>query len=159
MTDALTAYVPQLVQRQLAGRRGTQTGPFADSVPAAALFVDISGSTALSERLAARSSAGAVNYVPIAQVECLAELVRDLQAHDVRVVVASEKADCLALTFDFRNPAALIIGSEGRGVSEELQRLCDATVAIPQSGRVGSLNAAVAAGILLYEVRRQRTCQ
>ena len=105
----------------------------------------------------ARSSAGAVNYVPIAQVERLAELAGDLRTRGVRVVAASEKSDQRATEFDFRSPSAVIIGSEGRGISNELRGVCDAVVAIPQSGRVGSLNAAVAAGILLYEVRRQRS--
>jgi 23S rRNA (guanosine2251-2'-O)-methyltransferase len=107
----------------------------------------------------ARSSAGAVNYVPIARAERLAELARDLRAQHVRVVAASEKAEQRAAAVDLRGPTALIIGSEGRGISDELRKVCDAAVAIPQSGRVGSLNAAVAAGILLYEVRRQRTCE
>ncbi len=105
----------------------------------------------------ARSSAGAVNYVPIVQTGSLHEQLRDLRARGVRTVAASEKADRAPAVFDFAQNCALIIGGEGRGVSDELRSQCDASVGIPQSGRVGSLNAAVATGILLYEIRRQRS--
>lgn len=105
----------------------------------------------------ARSSAGAVNYVSLARVEDLAGAVQVLRDRGLRIVAASEKAEQYAASFDFLPDCAVIIGGEGRGVSGNLRELCDSTVAIPQSGRVGSLNAAVAAGILLYEVRRQRS--
>jgi len=57
---------------------------------------------------------------------------------------------------DFTAPVALVIGNEGQGIRPEMLRACDLSVKIPQFGRVGSLNAAVAAGIFCYEVRRQR---
>jgi 23S rRNA (guanosine2251-2'-O)-methyltransferase len=104
----------------------------------------------------ARSSAGAVNYVLIAQVEDLGRGVQGLRDRDVRIVAASEKSDRSAASLDLVSDCALIIGSEGRGVSDELRGLSDAVATIPQWGRVGSLNAAVAAGILMYEIRRQQ---
>lgn len=104
----------------------------------------------------ARSSAGGVNYVSIARVADLATLVGALRSRGVQVVAASERGARSAAACDFSPPTALIIGGEGRGVSAELLPLCDVVAAIPQAGHVSSLNAAVAAGILLYEVRRQR---
>ncbi len=106
--------------------------------------------------LVARSSAGAVNHVPLAQADDLVDLTARLQDRGVRVVGAIGTAACDALACDFRHATALVIGNEGTGVRPELIEQCDTLVRIPQFGAVGSLNAAVAAGILLYEVTRQR---
>ena len=59
--------------------------------------------------------------------------------------------------FDFNEPVAVVLGSEGRGLRPRVQKTCDALVSLPQRGRVASLNLAVAAGIVLYEVVRQRS--
>jgi len=104
----------------------------------------------------ARSSVGAVNHLPIARTENLAAAVDLLRKRDFQVVAASEKAQVPLFQADFRRPTAMIIGNEGQGISAELLSRCDVSVSIPMSGRVGSLNAAVAAGILFYEMRRQR---
>jgi 23S rRNA (guanosine2251-2'-O)-methyltransferase len=106
--------------------------------------------------LVARSSAGAVNHVPLAQVDDLVGLTGRLQERGVRVVGATGTGACDAFACDFRHATALVIGNEATGVRPELIEKCDALVRIPQFGAVGSLNAAVAAGILLYEVTRQR---
>lgn len=106
--------------------------------------------------LVARTSAGAVNHVPLVRVDDLTVLVRELRHLGIAVVAASEKAGTELWQRDFRGPSALIVGNEGAGIREELLELCDQRVRIPQSGRVGSLNAAVTAGILFYEVHRQR---
>ncbi len=103
-----------------------------------------------------RSSAGAAHHVPIVRCESFTEFLRELAARGVRVVAASEKAEQSLDCADFRGPTALVIGNEGEGIAPERLALCDETVSIPQRGRVGSLNAAVAAGVLLYEVARQR---
>ena len=105
----------------------------------------------------ARSSAGAVNHLPIARAESLLRAVDDLRSRGFQVVAASEKSDVPLFSADLRLPTVLIIGNEGRGVSADLLSRCDLSVGIPMSGRVGSLNAAVAAGILFYELRRQRS--
>jgi 23S rRNA (guanosine2251-2'-O)-methyltransferase len=105
----------------------------------------------------ARSSAGAVNHVCIARVASLKGLVRDLGLRAVQTVAASETAARTPASFDFAASSALVIGAEARGVSDELRSRCDGMVGIPQQGHIGSLNAAVAAGILMYEVRRQRS--
>lgn len=106
--------------------------------------------------MAARSSAGAVNRVPIVRVERMEEAARALAARGVRLIGASEKASETAFACDFRQPLCLAVGNEGSGLSDAVQACCAALVRIPQYGRVGSLNAAVAAGILFYEIRRQR---
>jgi 23S rRNA (guanosine2251-2'-O)-methyltransferase len=120
-----------------------------------AVFIPTTGQVGVTS-MVARSSVGAVNRVAIVRVEALAGTVAALKRAGVAVVAASEKAATTMADFDFRRPVAIIMGNEGKGVSAELLALCDATVRIPQVGMIGSLNAAVAAGIFFYEVRRQR---
>jgi 23S rRNA (guanosine2251-2'-O)-methyltransferase len=103
-----------------------------------------------------RSSAGAVNWLPIARVERLTDTLKALREIGVRPVAATEKASAVIDQGDLRGPAAVVIGNEGRGIQAEILRQCSLQVRIPMSGRVGSLNAAVAAGILCYELSRQR---
>ena len=107
--------------------------------------------------LVARSSAGAVNHLRIARETDLGGALRRLRERGLTLVAASEKAARPLFACDFRRPAAVVIGNEGFGIREELLQLCDEQVTIPQSGRIGSLNAAVSAGILFYEALRQRT--
>ena len=107
--------------------------------------------------LVARTSAGAVNHVSLARVPDLCDLVRKLQDLNISVVAAHEKAETNLFDCDFKKPLAVIIGNEGSGIQQELLNLCDQQVRIPQFGHVGSLTAAVSAGILFYEVRRQRS--
>ncbi len=106
--------------------------------------------------LVARTSGGAVNYLKIAQVSDLTAWARSLRERGHHLVAASEKATRSPSQWDFRPATTLIIGNEGEGIGPQLLELCDGSIAIPQCGQVGSLNAAVAAGILLYEARRQR---
>ena len=107
--------------------------------------------------IVARSSAGAVNHLPLARSEDLADAARRLRAeHGLRIVAADHQAERLAFEHDWTVPSAVIIGNEAAGVSEPLRQVCDDLVRIPQPGRTESLNAAVAAGILFYEIRRQR---
>ena len=103
-----------------------------------------------------RSSVGAVLHLPLAQGHSVIEIAKSLQARGFQLCGASEKAKLTPSQVDFCRATCLIIGNEGRGISPPLLALCDKTVAIPQSGKVSSLNAAVAAGILFYEAGRQR---
>lgn len=102
--------------------------------------------------LVARSSAGAVNHVPIGQVDDLAEWVSILRQSGWQVWAASEKSSLSLNTVSWQPPLALVIGNEGHGIAAELLAGCSGTVAIPMQGHVGSLNAAVSAGILSYQV-------
>jgi 23S rRNA (guanosine2251-2'-O)-methyltransferase len=128
----------------------------ADGMGIDAVFVGTTGQTEITSQVV-RSSAGAVNHVPIASSEDLPGLVREVRERGVQIVGASEKNKVAAADCDFRQPTLLIIGNEGTGIRPELLQLCDQTATIPQFGAVGSLNAAVSAGILFYELRRQRT--
>jgi 23S rRNA (guanosine2251-2'-O)-methyltransferase len=107
-------------------------------------------------RQVARSSAGAVNRVTLVQSSDLPSLAGRLKHAGVRVVGASEKATEAIDQFDWRGPVALVVGNEGHGHSPEMTEQIETWVRIPQDGQIGSLNAAVAAAICCYEIRRQR---
>lgn len=107
--------------------------------------------------LVARTSAGAVNHVRIAQAPDLVELARQLKRRGVRIIAAVGHAERDCFACDFRQPMALVIGNEAAGVDQSLLELADERIRVPQYGEVDSLNAAVATGILLYEARRQKT--
>lgn len=106
--------------------------------------------------MVARSSAGAVNRVPITQVESLDEAASALCDRGVSLIGASEKAEAELPACNLQRPVCIVIGNEGVGIRPTLLARCSDLVRIPQHGQVGSLNAAVAAGIFFYEVRRQR---
>lgn len=105
----------------------------------------------------ARSSVGAINHLPIARTDNLPGAAQQLLRFGFQVVAASEKSSIPLHQADFSGPTAIVIGNEGRGICPELLSLCSLSVRIPMTGKVGSLNAAVAAGILFYEMSRQRS--
>lgn len=104
----------------------------------------------------ARSSAGAVNHQRIFRVPQLTVAVEMLKQAKYQIIAASEKSSTTLWNCDLSRPTVMLIGSESTGVAPELLALCDTHVAIPMLGGVSSLNAAVAAGIVLYECRRQQ---
>ena len=104
----------------------------------------------------ARSSAGAVNHQRIFRVPLLTEAVTMLKQAAFQIIAASEKSATTLWEVDLARPTIVLIGSETSGIASELLALCDTHVAIPMLGEVNSLNAAVAAGIVLYECRRQQ---
>jgi 23S rRNA (guanosine2251-2'-O)-methyltransferase len=106
--------------------------------------------------LVARTSAGAVNFLQIVKVADLVDLATRLKSTGVTIVAANEKSKTDLQDCEFSKSTAIIIGNEGEGISQSLLERCDAMVRIPQQGSVGSLNAAVSAGIVLYEAARQR---
>ncbi len=100
---------------------------------------------------AVRASAGAVEHVKVARVTNINQTIRDLKKRGIWVYAAdTEGQDFRTVAFD--GPCALVIGSEGEGVSQLTQELCDVTVSIPMSGVMDSFNASVAAGVLMYAV-------
>jgi len=103
-----------------------------------------------------RSSSGAVSHVPIVRVDDLIDAARRMQGQGFRVVAADANTTTGVWESDLSGPTVLVIGSEAKGISPELLAICDRKVCIPMRGKVTSLNAAVAAGILLYEIRRQQ---
>lgn len=121
-----------------------------------AVMIGESGQVGVTS-MVVRSSAGAVNRIAIVRVADVIPLVALVRTRGVCVVAASEKAGLDLMQHDFTKGTAVVIGNEGVGPRPDLIRQCDAAVRIPQIGRIGSLNAAVAAGIFFYEVRRQRS--
>lgn len=120
-----------------------------------ALFVPTHGQVEVTAQVA-RSSAGAVNHLPIAQAEDVVALAEHLRSRGIRVIGTSQRASQPIDHCDLTRGAAIVIGNEGTGIRDELLAVCDELVTIPQFGAVESLNAAVSAGILFYEAQRQR---
>lgn len=104
----------------------------------------------------ARAAAGALDLVAVARVSNLAQTLENLKRQGCWVIGASADAPLLYSEVDYTGPLVLVIGGEGRGLRSLTQQKCDFLVRLPMRGQIASLNAAVAAGILLYEVLRQR---
>lgn len=104
---------------------------------------------------AARASAGALNYTPVARVTNLARTIGRLQKDGIWFVCADMDGPVM-YQVDLKGPLGLVIGGEGGGVSRLVREKCDNTASIPMRGDVDSLNASVAAGVLAYEALRQR---
>lgn len=105
---------------------------------------------------AVKTSAGALLRIPTARVPNLKMALYYLKESGFQVVGATEKTEDLMYDVDFRKPTALVMGSEGKGISAPVLALCDAQARIPMAGEIGSLNVSVATSILLYEAVRQR---
>ncbi len=103
----------------------------------------------------ARTSAGALHYTPIARVTNLSKTMEDLKKRGLWFVCADMQGESM-YRLHLKGPLALVIGNEGKGVSALVKKNCDMSVAIPMRGDIDSLNASVAAGVLAYEVLRQR---
>lgn len=104
-----------------------------------------------------KTSAGAVNHLPVARVPNLTAAIKTLQAAGIWIYGAAMDGAKDLWNTDFSGAVGLVIGNEGQGISRLVAEQCDFLVRIPMLGRVGSLNASVSAGLLLYEVVRQRT--
>ncbi len=104
----------------------------------------------------AKTSAGALNYVPVARVTNIAQLADELKERGIWTVGASADADQLYTDWDWTGGCALFLGGEESGLRRLVREHCDVLVRIPLRGRTESLNVSVAAGILLYEIVRQR---
>ena len=104
---------------------------------------------------AARTSAGALNYMPVAKVTNLKKTMDDLKKEGIWFACADMAGDTM-YRVNLTGPIGLVIGNEGEGVSRLVREACDMYVSIPMKGKIDSLNASVAAGILAYEVVRQR---
>lgn len=103
----------------------------------------------------ARTSAGALNYTPVAKVTNLSKTIEELKKEGIWFVCADMDGTCM-YELDLKGPIGLVIGSEGEGVGRLVKEKCDFTAAIPMKGNIDSLNASVAAGVLAYEIVRQR---
>ena len=104
----------------------------------------------------AKTSAGAVEHVKIARVSNINETIKYLKENGVWIYGTDGDAKNMYYNQDFRDAIALIIGSEGYGMSDLIKKNCDGLVKIPMKGKITSLNASVSAGIVMYEVVKQR---
>lgn len=104
----------------------------------------------------AKTSAGAVSYMPVARVANIPSLLKDLKQQGVWVFGTAADGATDLYSADLKGPAAIVIGSEGSGMTRLVSETCDFLVSIPMKGRISSLNASAAAAILLYEAVRQR---
>ncbi len=103
----------------------------------------------------ARTSAGAINFTPVAKVTNLAKTIEDLKKEGLWFVCA-DMGGTTMYQLDLKGPIGLVIGNEGEGVSRLVREKCDMIASIPMKGDIDSLNASVAAGVLAFEIVRQR---
>jgi 23S rRNA (guanosine2251-2'-O)-methyltransferase len=106
---------------------------------------------------AIKTSAGALHTLPVCREKSVIRSVELLKDSGLKVICAAEKAGRLAFEVDLTDPLVLILGSEDKGISRELLALADDIVRVPMFGNIGSFNVSVAAGILTYEIVRQRS--
>ena len=104
----------------------------------------------------AKTSAGAVSYIPVARVANIPSLLKELKKQGIWVFGTAADGTTGLYGADLKGPAAIVIGSEGNGMTRLVSESCDFLVSIPMKGRISSLNASAAAAILLYEAVRQR---
>ncbi|MDR0510857.1 MAG: 23S rRNA (guanosine(2251)-2'-O)-methyltransferase RlmB [Rikenellaceae bacterium] len=105
---------------------------------------------------AIKSSSGALSRIAVSRVGSIRNTVKLLQAAGIKVIAATEKGSELIFDADLTGPIAIVMGSEERGISREVLKLCDKQLAIPLVGAVESLNVSAAAAVMLFEIVRQR---
>lgn len=105
---------------------------------------------------AVKTSAGALLHIPVCRVGSTAWAVKFLKENGYNVVAVSEKAEISYVEGDYTGPVAFVMGAEDTGISEATLNECNTKVGIPMFGNIGSLNVSVAAGVMIYEVVRQR---
>ena len=127
----------------------------ADCAGAHGVFIPERRAVGLNETVA-KSSAGAIEHVKVAKVTNLNRLIDELKSRDIWVIGTSGEAESSYTDWDWTRPSALVMGSEGAGLHRLVAENCDALVKIPMYGRIESLNVSVAAGVVLFEARRQR---
>jgi len=129
----------------------------AEGAGATGVVVPAHGSAVVTPAVA-RASAGAVEHVPVAVVTNLARYLEEVKGPDLWIFGAAGEAGTQSMwDTDLSGGVAIVLGAEGKGLRPLVRRTCDALVSIPLIGQVESLNVSVAAAVLLYEARRQRT--
>lgn len=106
---------------------------------------------------AVKTSAGALLHIPVCRERSIPDAVRMLRENGYMITGATEKTDKNYTDVEYDVPLGIVMGAEDTGISDETLRLCDNLAAIPIAGKIGSLNVSVAAGIIMYEVIRQRS--
>jgi 23S rRNA (guanosine2251-2'-O)-methyltransferase len=128
----------------------------AEGAGATGVVVPAHGSATVTAAVC-KASAGAVEHVPVAVVTNLARYLNDVKGADLWVWGAAGDGDRTLWQADFRSGAAIVLGAEGKGLRPLVRRACDGIVSIPLDGQVDSLNVSVAAGVFLFEAKRQRS--
>ncbi len=105
---------------------------------------------------AIKTSAGALNHLPVCREHNLVNAVKMLRDSGFKIVGTSDKNSMPYTQGDYTGPVAIVLGAEDKGISPEIMKLCDTRVLIPEFGHINSLNVSVAGGIMIYEVVRQR---
>ncbi|GGD03639.1 23S rRNA (guanosine(2251)-2'-O)-methyltransferase RlmB [Thalassobacillus devorans] len=127
----------------------------ADAVGAHGVIIPKRRSVGLTATVA-KTSAGAIEYMPVARVTNLSRTIDELKERHVWVAGTDAEGTEDYRQLDGEMPIALVIGSEGKGISRIIKEKCDWTISLPMKGKVTSLNASVAASLLMYEVYRKR---
>jgi 23S rRNA (guanosine2251-2'-O)-methyltransferase len=120
-----------------------------------ALIIPDKGVGALNED-AILTSAGALEKISVCRVNSLMKAVDEMHLNGIKVFASDMKADKNIADVDFKEPCAIVMGSEEKGVYPALMKICDEKIKIPMKGDFESFNVSVAAGIILYEVMKQR---
>jgi 23S rRNA (guanosine2251-2'-O)-methyltransferase len=119
------------------------------------VFIPERRAVGLTETVA-KAAAGALEYVPVVKVVNIVNTIEELKKKGIWVAAAEAGGDMMYWQADFRTPLALVFGGEDRGVRRLVREHCDYILSLPLKGRISSLNVSVAAGVMLYEVLRQR---
>jgi len=127
----------------------------AECLGAHAIIIPEKGSARITAD-AVKTSAGALHSFPVCREKSIVRSIEYLRESGLKVFCAAEKSGESVSSASLKGPAVLIMGSEDKGISRELISLSDQQIKIPMTGTIGSLNVSVAAGILLYEIVRQR---
>jgi 23S rRNA (guanosine2251-2'-O)-methyltransferase len=128
----------------------------AECMGAHAIVIPEKGSARITAD-AVKTSAGALNSFPVCREKSMGKTLEFLKESGLKIVCTVEKSGTDASKSDLRGPVVLVMGSEDKGINRELLSLADKTVKIPMAGKIESLNVSVAAGILIYEILRQRS--
>lgn len=126
----------------------------ADAVGAHGVIIPKRRAVPLTEGVA-KASAGAVEYVPVARVANIAQTIDALKKEGLWIVGTSLQGKDIYQQ-DLTGPLVVVVGSEGKGLSRLTEEKCDFLISIPMKGKINSLNASVAAGVVMYEIMRQR---
>jgi 23S rRNA (guanosine2251-2'-O)-methyltransferase len=127
----------------------------ADCLGAHAVIIPEKGSARITAD-AIKTSAGALHSFPVCREKSIVRSIEYLKESGLKVLTATEKTGTDVSKLNIKGPVVLIMGSEDKGINRELISMSDNEVKIPMTGNIGSLNVSVAAGILLYEIARQR---
>ena len=127
----------------------------AECAGVSAIILPAKGGAAINAE-AIKVSAGALLRIDTCKTQNLRIPIYYLKERGFQVVAATEKTDALIYEADFKQPTVIVMGSEGKGISDSVMKLCDAKVKIPMHGEIESLNVSVATSIILFEVVRQR---